>query len=59
MLIPCQSSGIILDLIEQIHYYLVGNGMSHVPMYFVSPVAEYLLTYANILGEWFVMSSLH
>ena len=56
MLVPVDPSGIVFDLFENIHTYLLGLRMKRVPMYFVSPVAEHCLAYANIVSEWLCTS---
>jgi len=52
VLVPTQSCGIVLDLIERIHLFLNSIGHNHTPIYFISPVAEYIIAYANVSGEW-------
>ena len=52
VLVPCCPSGIVYDLIECLAPYLDQQGLSQVPLFFVSPVAEHSLAYSNILAEW-------
>lgn len=52
VLIPCYSSGIIYDLIECLVQTLDQSGLSAVPIYFISPIADQSLAYSNILAEW-------
>ena len=46
------SSGIIYDLIECLHGQLDMNGLTTTSMFFLSPVADSSLAYANIMAEW-------
>lgn len=52
VLIPCYPSGVIYDLFEILSQKLDDSGLSTIPMYFISPVAENSLAYSNILAEW-------
>jgi len=52
VLIPCYPCGMVYDLIECIVSQLTIAGLTQVPLFFLSPVAEESLAYANILGEW-------
>lgn len=52
VLIPCYPSGVIYDLFEILSQKLDDSGLSTIPMYFISPVAEASLAYSNILAEW-------
>lgn len=52
VLIPCYPCGMVYDLVECIVGQLTIAGLTQVPLYFLSPVAEESLAYANILGEW-------
>lgn len=45
-------SGIIYDLIECLHGQLDMNGLTTTSMFFLSPVADSSLAYANIMAEW-------
>jgi len=56
VLIPCYSSGIIYDLLECLVSHLDSVGLSSIPIYFVSPVADQSLAYSNILAEWLTNS---
>lgn len=52
VLIPCNPSGVIYDLFEILSQKLDDSGLSTIPMFFISPVAESSLAYSNILAEW-------
>jgi len=52
VLIPCSPSGVIYDLFECLSSHLDNCGLSLVPMYFISPVADSSLAYSNIYAEW-------
>lgn len=52
VLIPCYPSGVIYDLFEILSQKLDESGLSTIPMFFISPVAENSLAYSNILAEW-------
>lgn len=56
VLIPCYPCGTVYDLIECIAGQLAAANLNQVPIYFLSPVAESSLAYANILGEWLTTS---
>lgn len=56
VLVPCYSSGVIYDLFECLSGHLDSQGLSLVPMYFVSPMAESSLAYSNIYAEWLSQS---
>lgn len=56
VLVPCYPCGMVYDLIECIAGQLTAANLSHLPIYFVSPVAETSLAYSNILGEWLTSS---
>lgn len=49
---PCYPSGVIYDLFECLSGHLENLGLTQVPMYFISPVADTSLGYSNILAEW-------
>lgn len=51
VLIPTYSCGVIFDLFENIKNYLLPR-MQRAPVFFISPVAEHSLAYANIIAEW-------
>ena len=55
-MIPCYSSGIIYDLMECLVQQLDQNGLSNIPIFFISPVADQSLAYSNILAEWLTNS---
>lgn len=52
VLLPCYPCGVIYDLIECISLQMTNSGLTSVPIYFLSPVADSSLAYSNILGEW-------
>jgi hypothetical protein len=52
VLIPCCPSGVVYDLFECLSAHLDTVGLSLVPMYFISPVADNSLAYSNIYAEW-------
>lgn len=52
VLIPCYPSGVVYDLFECLSSSLDSHGLSQVPMFFISPVADSSLAYSNILAEW-------
>lgn len=54
---PCCPSGVIYDLFECLCNHLDTCGLSQVPMYFISPVADNSLAYSNIYAEWLVVIS--
>eukprot|EP01098_Paradermamoeba_levis_P010049 TRINITY_DN4207_c0_g2_i1.p1 TRINITY_DN4207_c0_g2~~TRINITY_DN4207_c0_g2_i1.p1 ORF type:complete len:704 (-),score=190.32 TRINITY_DN4207_c0_g2_i1:65-1936(-) len=56
VLMPIHASGFIFDLFEIFHNYLAGVGLSYIPMYFISPLADATLAYSNIVGEWMCKS---
>ncbi len=56
VIIPCYPSGVIYDLFECLSGNLDNSGLSQIPMYFISPVAEQSLAYSNILAEWLSIS---
>lgn len=56
VLVPCYPCGMVYDLIECIAGQLTAANLTSVPIYFLSPVAESSLAYANILGEWLTTS---
>lgn len=52
VLVPCYPSGITYDLFECMSIHLDNCLLPHVPMYFLSPVSDSALAYANIFSEW-------
>ncbi|XP_052813057.1 integrator complex subunit 9-like isoform X2 [Mya arenaria] len=52
VLVPCNPSGVTYDLFECLSGHLDSCGLSTVPLYFISPVADSTLAYSNIFGEW-------
>lgn len=52
VLIPCYPSGVVYDLFECLSTNLDNAGLSQIPMFFISPVADHSLAYSNILAEW-------
>ncbi|XP_076045376.1 integrator complex subunit 9 isoform X2 [Oratosquilla oratoria] len=57
-LVPCYPSGIVYDLIECLSNHLDNLGLSVIPMYFISPVADSSLAYSNIFSEWLSSSKM-
>ena len=51
VLIPTYSCGVIFDMFENIKSFLLQR-MKRAPVFFISPVAEHSLAYANIIAEW-------
>ena len=56
VLLPSYSSGTIYDLLECVYTTLDHRALEHIPIYFISPVANASLAYANICGEWLCQS---
>ncbi|XP_055376990.1 integrator complex subunit 9 [Condylostylus longicornis] len=52
VLIPCYPSGVVYDLFECLSTNLDNAGLTNIPMFFISPVADSSLAYSNILAEW-------
>ncbi|XP_072042654.1 integrator complex subunit 9-like [Amphiura filiformis] len=52
VLVPCYPSGVIYDLFECLSGYMDSVGLMQTPMYFISPVADSSLAYAQIFSEW-------
>lgn len=52
VLIPSYPSGVVYDLFECLSASLDSHGLTQVPMFFISPVADASLAYSNILAEW-------
>ncbi len=52
VLVPCYPSGVIYDLIECLGGQMELNGLVTTPLFFLSPVADSSLAYANIMAEW-------
>lgn len=52
VLVPCYPSGIVYDLLECLAGQMDLNGLTSIPLYFVSPVADSSLAYSNIMAEW-------
>jgi integrator complex subunit 9 len=52
VLVPCYPSGVIYDLFECVSGHLDNSGLSSIPLYFISPVADSSLAYSNIFAEW-------
>ena len=52
MLVPCFPSGVTYDLFECLSAHLESSRLSHVPLYFISPVAKQSLGFSNIFAEW-------
>lgn len=56
MLVPCYPSGVIYDLLECLYQYIDSAGLSSIPFYFISPVANSSLEFSQIFAEWYVFS---
>ncbi|XP_072490918.1 integrator complex subunit 9 isoform X5 [Notamacropus eugenii] len=52
VLVPCYPSGVIYDLLECLYQYIDSAGLSNIPFYFISPVANSSLEFAQIFAEW-------
>ncbi|XP_077799488.1 integrator complex subunit 9 isoform X1 [Macaca mulatta] len=52
VLVPCYPSGVIYDLLECLYQYIDSAGLSSVPLYFISPVANSSLEFSQIFAEW-------
>jgi integrator complex subunit 9 len=52
VLVPCYPSGIIYDLFECLSQQMDMNGLTTIPLFFLSPVADSSLAYSNIMAEW-------
>jgi hypothetical protein len=50
--LPCHSSGLVLDIIAPLSSFLVSQGWN-IPIYFLSPSANYVLKLADISSEWY------
>ncbi|KAF2344806.1 Metallo-beta-lactamase [Trinorchestia longiramus] len=55
VLVPCYPSGLVYDMLECLVSQLDSVNAVHVPVYFISAVAEQSLAYSNIFSEWWVM----
>lgn len=49
--IPCKSTGALYDIIELVQTYISSFGVQ-ANLYFISPIAEALLKYANVFSEY-------
>ncbi|KAM6084911.1 integrator complex subunit 9 isoform 1-T1 [Theristicus caerulescens] len=52
VLVPCYPSGVIYDLLECLYQFIDSAGLSNVPFYFISPVANSSLEFSQIFAEW-------
>lgn len=52
VILPVHSAGIILDFFHLIGTYIQTLPISRAFMYFISPIAESVLSYADISAEW-------
>ncbi|KAK2721731.1 integrator complex subunit 9-like isoform X2 [Artemia franciscana] len=52
VLFPVYSAGLVYDLFEFMSTHLDNQGLSQIPLYFISGVAESSLAYSNIFAEW-------
>lgn len=59
VLVPCYPSGVIYDLLECLYQYIDSAGLSNIPFYFISPVANSSLEFSQIFAEWYVCLLLH
>uniref|UniRef100_A0A8C0WZZ6 Integrator complex subunit 9 n=1 Tax=Castor canadensis TaxID=51338 RepID=A0A8C0WZZ6_CASCN len=53
VLVPCYPSGVIYDLLECLYQYIDSAGLSNIPFYFISPVANSSLEFSQIFAEWY------
>lgn len=53
-MVPCYPSGVIYDLLECLYQYIDSAGLSSIPFYFISPVANSSLEFSQIFAEWYV-----
>lgn len=56
VLVPCCPSGVLYDLFECLYSYMDNANLTSIPIYFISPVADSSLAYANIYAEWLCQS---
>lgn len=52
VILPVHSAGIILDFFQLIGTYIQTLPITRIFMYFISPIAESVLSYADISAEW-------
>jgi integrator complex subunit 9 len=52
VIVPVYSCGVILDLFEYVDNFLGSASLRHATQYYVSPVSETVLAYADIVPEW-------
>lgn len=52
VLVTIRCIGASLELLEVISQTLCTSNLGHIPMFFISPVAEEILVYANTVPEW-------
>ena len=45
--------GVLYDLFECLYSYMDNANLTSIPIYFISPVADSSLAYANIFAEWY------
>ena len=45
--------GVLYDLFECLYSYMDNANLTSIPIYFISPVADSSLAYANIYAEWY------
>ena len=50
--------GVLYDLFECLYSYMDNANLTSIPIYFISPVADSSLAYANIYAEWYEAKSL-
>ena len=49
--------GVLYDLFECLYSYMDNANLTSIPIYFISPVADSSLAYANIFAEWYAAKS--
>ena len=49
--------GVLYDLFECLYSYMDNANLTSIPIYFISPVADSSLAYANIYAEWYAAKS--
>ncbi|XP_006820079.1 LOW QUALITY PROTEIN: integrator complex subunit 9-like [Saccoglossus kowalevskii] len=52
VLVPCCPSGVIYDLFECLSAFMDSAGLTQIPLYFISHVADSSLAYSQIFAEW-------
>uniref|UniRef100_A0A8C5PBJ1 Integrator complex subunit 9 n=1 Tax=Leptobrachium leishanense TaxID=445787 RepID=A0A8C5PBJ1_9ANUR len=57
VLVPCYPSGVIYDLLECLYQYIDSAGLSSVPFYFISPVANMPDTLHHVPGHILIQTN--